>query len=80
MNVNASEFLTDEQKSQLGTALFEKILARIEAIEFKVGKLDFNQLLQNEVDMLFEQGEVYDNVDFSKVGKKLTKKLLTHLD
>ncbi|MDH3325884.1 MAG: hypothetical protein OEM38_04105 [Gammaproteobacteria bacterium] len=77
MNINASDFLTAEQKKEIGAALTTKILDGIEQMQFsKAKKLDlvssFNQIIENA----FENGDLYDQMDFAAVGKKLSKKVL----
>ena len=77
MNIDAHEFLTDEQKSQLGTALFEKMLNAIEAVQFYKGKkIDFSEVMVSEIESTFERYELYSEIDTSKIGKALTDKLL----
>lgn len=76
MEINAQQFLTDEQKSELGTALFNKMLDAINSLEFAKGKkISVAQLVQAEIEEIFNNADVYDQVDFNKVAKKITDKI-----
>ena len=77
MNIDAHDFLTDEQKSQLGTALFEKMLKGINDIKVLKGKgVDISAIVNEEITALFEIGAVYENIDHSAISKAMSKKIL----
>ena len=80
MNINAREFLTEEQKSELGTALFNKLLESINSAEYsKSGKINIAKLINNEFEQIFEDGDIYNNIDFDKIGKTLSKKIIENI-
>lgn len=79
MNIDTEKFLTEEQKEQLGTALFEKLLDQINNMKFTNKTINLEDLFQDEVSRLFQDGYVLDNVDYQKIGEALTKKIINGL-
>lgn len=73
MQINAKEFLTKAQKDELGEAYFNKLLQAIDAIEFsKTPKVNISRLLQSEIEGIFDNDFVYENMDTNKIGKVIT--------
>jgi len=77
MNINTTDFLTDDQKKEIGVALTKKILTGIEQIQFsKAKKIDLISFINADVENAFENGDLYEYLDFSEMGKKISKKMM----
>ena len=74
MNINPHEFLTPDQKTQIGKAYFEKIMEGINGIVFsKTGKVNINSVVQKELDDAVSSGNLFDYMDYQQVGEELGK-------
>lgn len=72
MNISAEDFLTDAQKGEIGTAIYKKILGSIAITKVEPLHFDVNDILKDELEEIFKNGDVYECVDFEKIGKELT--------
>lgn len=67
------DLMTDEQKQALAQAMTDKLLDGIQSIEFsKAKKVDLTGLCKSEIEAWFNNGDIYENVDFNTLGNVLT--------
>lgn len=73
MNLNAEDFLNDEQAKLISDKIFNKIMGEIDKTDFS---FVVNELKNNIVNFMAEDYDwIWENVALDKIGKPIGKKI-----
>jgi len=77
MELNAKDFMTENQRKEVGAALTAKLIDGIASIEIAKGKkLNVHDLASTMIRDMLENDDVYEHIDFDSIGKRITKKVV----
>lgn len=77
MNIEPKDFLSDEQKKDIGEALTKKLLEGIAGLQFAKGrKLDLTANVTGMINDAFENSDIYEHMNLKKIADKIVLKVV----
>jgi len=77
MHIEINEYLTNEQKAEIGDMLFKKMVEHVKSMQFTKHKVNINAEVNQMFEDIFQNGEIYDNVNMDKLGDAVTKQIIS---
>lgn len=76
MNIDLIDILTSEDKIEISKAIKEKIVEGINVADFsKSGKLNINKGVNELIYDIFNNGDIYENMNMGSIANALGKKI-----
>ena len=80
LDIDPFVLLTTAQKTELAGDLFKQLKKNIEGLKFEDKPLKVNKVIESAIEGVFNDDYWTEDLDFSKVGKVLVKKIVSNLE